>query len=72
MPSLEHLSKCTQEFQYWLFWFIHEIRKKNDSEYSPNTLHHVVSGVMCHIRYNLGKPEIDFTRAEDSPTFTYL
>ena len=38
------LSGSTQELQYWLIHFILEIRKKNSSEYPPNTLHHFGGG----------------------------
>ena len=50
----------TEELQYWLICFIHEIRKKNGLEYPPNTLHHIVSGIMRHIPHDCGRPEVDF------------
>ena len=69
VPPLEHLSTSTQELQHWLIRFISEIRKKNGSEYPATTLHHIVSGVMRHIRYNLGKPEIDFYKDPEFSKF---
>ena len=60
VPSLAILSATTQDLQYWLIRFIHEIRKKNGSEYPSNTLHHIISGIMRHIRHDCGRPEIDF------------
>ena len=60
VPSLAVLSTITKDLQYWLIRFIHEVRKKNGSEYLPNTLHHIVSGIMRHIHHDCGKPEVDF------------
>ena len=36
------------------------MRTKTGSEYTPNTLHHVVSGIMRHLRQECNKPEINF------------
>ena len=60
VPPLPILSASTQDLQYWLIRFIHEVRKKNGLEYPPNTLHHIVSGIMHHIRHDCGRPEVDF------------
>ena len=38
--------------------FIFEVRKQDGSEFSPNSLHHIVSGIQCYIRWNR-KPAID-------------
>ena len=38
--------------------FIYEIRKQDSSEFPPNSLHHIVSGIQRFIRWN-GKPAID-------------
>ena len=58
VPPLAHLD--VQQLQYWLCHFIHEARKKDGLEYPPNTLYHLVCGIMRHIRHNCGRPEIDF------------
>ena len=60
VPLLEVLSGSTQKLQYRLIRFIHEIRKKNSSEYLPNTLHHIVSEIMRHICHKCGRPEVVF------------
>ena len=36
----------TEEMQYWMTRFILEARKKDGEEYPPNTLHHIVCGLM--------------------------
>ena len=43
----------------WMCHFVLEIWKQNGDEYPPNTLHHICSGIMRHVRSH-GKPEIDF------------
>ena len=45
--------------QHWLTYFILEVRKQNGSEYPPNTLHHLICGIMRYLRQN-GRPEVDF------------
>ncbi len=45
--------------QHWLTYFILEVRKQNGSEYPPNTLHHLICGIMRYVRQN-GRPEVDF------------
>ena len=47
------------EMQYRLSQFIGEVRKRDGSVYPPNTLHHIVCGVMRYLRWN-GRPDIDF------------
>ena len=39
--------------------FILEVRKKNGDEFPPNSLHHIISGLQRHLRFN-GKPAVDF------------
>ena len=43
-----------------------EVRKKDGSEYPHNTLHHLVCGIMCHLRIS-GQPSLDFFKV---PNFT--
>ena len=45
--------------QYWLTHFIIEIRKQNGLEYPPNTLHHLVCGILRFLRQNR-RPEVAF------------
>ena len=44
--------------QYWMSRFVLEVRKKDGSEYSPNTLHHICCGILRHLRES-GRPDID-------------
>ncbi len=57
VPSLHDLDPCT--LSHWLTRFVLEIRKVNGSEYPPNSLHHLVCGIMRHYRTS-SKTEIDF------------
>ena len=36
----------------WLTLFVLEVRKQNGTEYPPNTLHHIVCGIMRYLRQN--------------------
>ena len=38
--------------------FVLEVRKKDGSEYRPNTLHHICCGILRHLRES-GRPDID-------------
>ena len=58
VPSFMQLDR--QDLQYWITRFILEVRKKDGMEYPPNTLHHIVCGLMHHLRQDCGKPDIDF------------
>ena len=44
--------------QYWMSRFVLEVRKKDGSEYPPNTLHHICCGILRHLRES-GRPDID-------------
>ena len=48
-----------EQMQYWLVLFVLEVRKKCGDVYPPNSLHHIVFGVMRHVRWS-GHPSIDF------------
>ena len=43
---------------YWLERFVLEIRTKEGNEYNPNSLHHLVCGILRRVRND--KPGIDF------------
>ena len=47
-----------EKLQYWLSYFVLEVRKKSGLEYPPNTLHHICCGLLCRLKEN-GRPEID-------------
>ena len=58
VPPLAELDR--QGLQQWLTYFVLEVRTKSGTEYTPNTLHHIVSGIMRHLRQECNKSEIDF------------
>ena len=67
IPPLAELDK--QGLQYWLSRFLMEIRTKKGAEYAPNSLHHIVSGIMRHLRQNCGRPDIDFFKDHEFADF---
>ena len=38
------LEITTEKFQFWMTRFVLEARKKDGTEYPPNSLHHIVTG----------------------------
>ena len=53
------LEMDAQALQFWMINFILEVRSQKCDEYPPNTLYHLVCGIMRFLRVN-GKPNIDF------------
>ena len=49
-----------------------EVHTKNCNEYSPNTMHDVVSGIMCHLRQESNRPEIDVFKVAAFADFRLL
>lgn len=49
----------TAELQRWMSRFVLEIRKKDGTPYPPESVYHIVYGVMRFVRLN-GKSEVDF------------
>ena len=47
-----------KDLAHWLERFVLEVRKQDGSEYIPSTLHHIVCGLMRHVREI--NPSIDF------------
>ena len=41
----------TSQLSYWLIRFVLEARKRNGEPYPPNSLHHIVMGVVRHLRW---------------------
>ncbi len=66
IPPLTQLSHA--ELSHWLTRFILEVRKKDGSEFPPNTLHHLCCGLMCQLRWS-GQPSIDFFTDSDFAEF---
>ena len=56
------------ELAHWLTRFILEVRRKDGSLYTPNSLHHITCGLMRHIRQS-GKPQVDFFKDPEFATF---
>ncbi len=56
IPSISKPSSC--ELQHWLTRFVLEVRKKDGSEFPPNSLHHLCSGIVRYLHGN-GHPSID-------------
>ena len=56
IPPLGDLT--AKEMSQKLSCFIFQIQKQDGSEFPPDTLHHIVSGIQRHLRWN-GKPGID-------------
>ena len=56
IPSLQNIPE--EEVGPNLSSFIFEVRKQNGSEFPPDTLHHIVSGLQRYLRWN-GRPGID-------------
>jgi hypothetical protein len=56
------------ELQHWMLCFMLEVRKKDGSEFPANSLHHVVCGIMCYLRWN-DKPGLDFFKDADFDKF---
>jgi hypothetical protein len=52
------LSVTPPQLQYWLTRFVLEVRKKDGTDYPPQTLHHLCSGLLRHLRQN-GHPSLD-------------
>ena len=53
------LASDGEGLQYWPSRFVMEIITKKGTAYSPKTLHHLVCGIMRHIRQNCDQLEID-------------
>ena len=56
IPSLSSIKP--DELEYWLTRLVLEVRKQDHTEYSPATIHHLCSGIQCHLRAN-HLPQLD-------------
>ena len=56
------------QLQYWLMRYVLEVRKKDGTEYPPNTLNHLCCGIMRFLRWN-GSPSIDFFKDAEFADF---
>ena len=66
VPALLQLAKDPLNLQHWLSSFCLEARKKNGSEFSPNSLHHIICGLMRYIHHH-GNPSLDLFK---EPAYT--
>ena len=58
----------TQEMSHWMTRFALEIRKQDGNEYQPNTLHHIICGLMRYVRAN-SIADIDFFKDREYADF---
>ena len=65
IPQLLEMDKKTQV--HWLTRFVLKMRKVDGSEYPPNTLYHIVCGIMRYVRGSI--PEIDFFKDAEFKSF---
>jgi len=66
IPSLSAIT--TADLQHWMIRFVLEARKKDGSEYPPESLHHICSGIVKHL-HNNGHPTLDIYRSSDFVDF---
>ena len=70
IPSLNEIT--TAELSHHMSNFVFEIRKKDGSEFPPDSIHHIVSGLQRHVRWE-NNPAIDvFKDAEFAEFRRYL
>lgn len=60
VPSILQMSP--QTMSQWMSKFVVEARKVNGCEYQPNTLYHIVCGIMRRVRMNM--PKINFLKIQ--------
>ena len=58
VPALIQLPDDPSNLQYWLSRFCLEAKKKDGSEFPPNSLHHIICGLMRYICHH-GNPSLD-------------
>ena len=66
MPLL--LEMDPQTVAHWLIRLVLEARKVDGSEYPPNTLHHIICGIMRHLR-STTMPGVDFFKDAEFTSF---
>ena len=59
IPPLDDPELTVKSLAENLSSFIFEVRKQDGTEFPPDSLHHIVSGIQRFLRWN-GKPEVDF------------
>ena len=62
------LQITTEKLQFWITRFVLETRKKDGTEYPPNSLYHIVTGLMCYLHVN-GRPSTDFFKDAEFASF---
>ena len=68
IPPLDHPELTVKSLAENLMSFIFEMQKQDGTEFPPDSLHHIVSGIQRFLRWN-GKPESIFLRIGDLLTF---
>ena len=67
--DIEAIASNVDHLQYWLCCFVLEVRKKDGSEYPPNTIHRLCCGLLRHTR-QAGHPEINIFKDTAFSKFT--
>ena len=65
-PALSDI--IPSDLQHWLNYFVLEVRKNDGSEYPPDSLHHLYSGIVRFLRAN-NCPSIDIFKDSDITEF---
>ena len=66
IPSIHEMDPAGQS--HWVTKFVLEVQKVDGGEYQPNTLYHIVCGIMCHVQNTLNA-NIDFFKDPDFAGF---
>ena len=66
LPCLKDMTKS--QLQHYMSCFVLEVRKKDGSEFPPNSIHHICCGIMRFLRSN-GKPELDIFKDKELVQF---
>lgn len=51
-----------ENLQFWMPRFINEIRRKDGTDYSPNTLTNIAAGIQRYLREKCNRPAINFLK----------
>ncbi len=66
LPPLKDIAQI--QLQQWMSCFVLEIRKKDGTEFPPNSLHHICCGIMRYLRSNR-KPALDIFKDKEFAQF---
>ena len=66
IPPLCELNKS--QLQHWMSRFVLKLRKKDGTEFPPNSLYHICCGLMRYL-HSSGKPELDIFKDKEFAEF---